>query len=186
MSGTSTPTFTPGLTHGQRHAVADALRRVGGVPLGLLALVFMDVDRAAAQAFSPRNAVRAALRGEDIKDQVRTTSDLPQYVAAEHGVSVSAAAFAYGCAIGLRLGRQFWPRSERPRRYISDDYRRLDRNQKDRVTRIIRGMLTGYDVIMKPGPKPGPQRQTIIEADLAAGARWKRESGQRVRNEARR
>ena len=183
MSGTSTPTLTPGLTLGQRRQLADALERVGGVPVGLLALIFMDVDRSAAQVFDARFAVRAARRGE--RDAIPRADEVAMSVASEHAASRGAVAFTYGCAIGLRLGRQFWPRSLRPQRYLSDDYRRLDRNQKDRVTRFIRALLRGDEPRHVPGPKPGSQRATVAE-DLVAIRRWKREAGERVRAEARR
>jgi hypothetical protein len=103
-------------------------------------------------------------------------------VAHEHGVSLSAAAFAFGLAVGLRLGQRFWP-ARSTRRYLADDFSKLDRNQRDRVTRIVRNMLKGYDVFLKTGPKPGPRPRTMIAADLEAAQRWKREARQRVRNE---
>jgi hypothetical protein len=185
MTATTAPTLLPGLTQGQRQQVADALSRVGTVPVGLLALVYMDVDRYAAQAFSARYAVRAALRGE--RNAVRRADDVADIVSHEHHVTMQAASFAYGCAIGLRLGQRFWPRSTRTQRYLSDDFAKLDRNQRDRVTRIVRNLLEGIEPYRTPGPRPGTKpRHVTIATDLAAAKRLLREAGQRVRAEARR
>ena len=180
------PTFTPGLTHGQRQQVADALHRVGGVPVGMLALVFMDVDRAAAQVFSTRYAVRAALRGE--RDATPRADDIVPAVAHEHGVSLSPAAFAFGLAVGLRMARRFWPeRTRNLRRHVSDDWARLDKNQRERTKRFMQMLAAGLEPRFASGPALGSRRKaTTIAADLAAAKRLLREAGQRVRAEARR
>lgn len=181
---THVPTLTPGLTHGQRQAVADALRRVGGVPLGKLAVVFMDADVWAARAFSARYAVRAALR--EAGDAPRADDVVPP-IADEHGVPAGSVAFTFGLAVGLRLGQRFWPRGMRTLRYLPDDFAKLDRNQRDRVTRIVRSLLAGIEPYRTPGVRPGTRRpQTIMAADLEAAKRWKKAAHERVLAESRR
>lgn len=87
------PTLTPGLTQGQKMLVADMLRRVGCVPLGLLALVFSDVDRVAAQTLDPRATVRALRRGETFQPEPMSRSE-----ANSRAITVRL------CMLGSRLG----------------------------------------------------------------------------------
>jgi hypothetical protein len=186
MSVTQTPTLLPGLTHGQRQQVAEALSRVGTVPIGLLALVFMDVDRYAAQCFSARYAVRAGLRGE--REPMPRADVVTAIVSEEHHVSSGAVAFAYGLACGLRLGRRFWPHTTiNTRRHVSLDWQRLDKNQRERVTRFMQALLAGLEPRHVPGPRPGTKTtKKAIADDFTALERWKVAIRDRKRAEARR
>jgi hypothetical protein len=141
-------TLTPGLTDSQRQRVADILERVGGVPLGLLAMVFSDVDRQAANVFSTRYFVRAALRGE--RETAPRAEPIAEMVAKEHQIPVPVAAFAYGYALGVRLGRTFITPPKRPRQSISDDWSRLHEQNKATAKRYIRGLLRAQEPNMLP------------------------------------
>jgi hypothetical protein len=156
--------LTPGLTPFQRQQVADVLTRVGIVPRGLLASLFLDVDRAAARVLNPNWPM-----GIDCR-----------VVAAElsvaHSVDRVIIGFAFGLAIGIRQGRTFAPPPRRHSKWISDEYKRLSEHNRRDVQRYIRKLLKAQDP-----PKPKAPK---AEVELAAAKRWMQEAGQLARRKA--
>jgi hypothetical protein len=82
--------LTPGLTPRQQQRIADALTRVGRVPLGQLTHIFMDADRAAVRALNP------------VRPSADDCHDIARAIADEHHVDPVSAAFAFGQALGIR------------------------------------------------------------------------------------
>jgi hypothetical protein len=156
--------LTPGLTPSQRQQVADVLKRVGLVPMGQLASLFIDVDRAASRAL---NSVWST--GEDCRV-------VAGELASAHRVEALTISFAYGLAIGIRQGRTFAPPPKHRSKWISDEYKRLTEPNRRDAQRYIRKLLKAQT---PPRPKAPP-----AEVELAAAKRWAQEAGRLARKEA--
>lgn len=160
------------------YAGLSRLQKIAGILFGVGLLVLSSISRHLFSLLAP-------LRGE--REAAPSTPDVVDVVSTEHHAPPMSVAFAFGCAIGLRLGKRFWPRRTRVQRFLPHDFAKLDRNQRDRVTRIVRNLLDGIEPYRTPGVRPGTKRPaTVIAADLAAVRRWKREAGERGRVGARR
>jgi hypothetical protein len=123
--------------------------------------------------------VRAELRGERYRPP--GDGDVAAMAAAEHRIPITVAAFCYGMACGVRLGRSFVPVPKRPRQIISEDWQRLHPNNRKTAARFIRSLLRVQEPEVTP-VRNLPDRVTGKDAETAR--RWMREAGQRVRNEA--
>jgi hypothetical protein len=157
------PLLTPGLTPFQRQQVADVLTRVGIVPRGLLASLFIDVDLAAVRVLNPTRP--------ELTDCRIVAAEL----AGAHGVDRVTIGFAFGLAIGIRLGRTFI--QPRPRsKWISDEYKRLTESNRKDAQRYIRKLLKAQD--------PPPPRAPKAEVELAAAKRWTQDIGRLARRQA--
>src|SRR5688572_16047418 len=101
--------LTPGLTPHQKQRLADALRRVAGLPHGSVAHIYLDPDLAAARALDYRTDTPTPCRA------------IAAGMAAEHKIAPDLAACTYGIAVGVRLGRTFTPQQKpRSKGWISD------------------------------------------------------------------
>jgi hypothetical protein len=157
--------LTPGLTPHQKQRLADALRRVAGLPLGSIALVYTDADVASARALDAREL-----------DRAQPCLAVAAWIAAEHRIPVDVAACVFGIATGVRLGRTFI--ADRPHRskWISDEYKRLSEPNRRDVQRYIRRLLK----IQEPtrhAPAASPQEE------VAAARQWIKTAAQRRRAE---
>ena len=152
--------LTPGLSYRQRERLADALRRVGGLPLGSITPLYVDCDVAAARALNVRREEPANCRGVVLN------------IASEHKLPVDVVGFAYGIATGVRLGRTFAPEPRSRSKWISDEYKRLTEPNRRDAQRYIRRLLRIQE---PPPPKAAP-----IADEVAAAKRWSREAGRRA------
>lgn len=153
--------LTPGLTPFQRQRVADILHRVGCVPMGQLAGLFVDVDRAGVRAIDP---VRPS--GEDCRLVAAA-------LAYEHHLEAVVVSFAYGLAVGVRQGRTFAPPPPRRSKWISDEYKRLSEPSRRDVQKYIRTLLRAQE----PPKPPAPPAALEVEA----ARRWVRAAGKLAR-----
>ena len=135
--------LTPGLTPNQKQRLADALRRIAGLPLGSIAQIYSDADVAAARAFNIYT------------DNPTTCSTVAASIAAEHQIPVVVAACAYGIAVGVRLGRTFAPQPRARSKWISDEYKRLSEPARREAQKYIRKLLRIQDPPPPKAPPPG-------------------------------
>jgi hypothetical protein len=172
--------LSPGLSPHQQTTVSDYLARIGHVPAGVVVPLFSDVDVAAARALDIRHTLRLQRRtpGRTITaDEMLSCASVLGRVCVEHAVSLTTAAFAYGCALGLRLGREFAPRMRRPRQSLSEDYAKLHDTNKREAAKFIRGLLR----IQNPA---SVQRRTSAKAladDVNSARRWAHDAGKLAR-----
>jgi hypothetical protein len=161
--------LTPGLTPQQRIRVADALTRIGNVPTGSVAMLFMDVDRAAARALDPLT-VDASL--------TLVSESVAMRVATEHKLAREVVAYAYGLAIGIRLGTRFAPRPpKRSKQWISEEYKQLNEDYRRLAARLIRDLLK-----VQGSPRSTERVKGSSAKDEAMAARkWVREMGRAAR-----
>ena len=150
--------LTPGLTYRQRERLASALTRIGAVPVGSAASLFVDVDRAAVRA----------LNGHPVHVETFMAD-----VADAHGLPLAVVATCHGIAVGVRLGRTFVTPPPRRRKWISEEYARLTEHNRRDVQRYIRKLL-------KAQSPPMPKRSDPA-VELAAARRWSREAGRLAR-----
>ena len=151
--------LTPGLTPFQRQRVGDVLHRVGLVPMGRLASVFIDVDRAAVRVLNTARPSR-----EDCHV-------IAAELAGMHAIDRVTVGFCYGLAIGIRQGRTFAPVSRRSKQWISDEYRQLREHNRRAAARFIRQLLKAQGA-----PRPTTTKRGIAD-DVEAAQRWIREAG---------
>lgn len=163
---------TPGLTPLQRQQVADVLRRVGHVPLGQIASLFVDLDTAAARVL---NVSRPS------HDNCESVA---QDAARQHQMEPIITSFAFGLAVGLRQGRAFAPAPPpRAKHWISEEYRQLYEENRRTAAKFIRTLLKAQGAPRQPGAS-SPTRasqQATKESELAAAQRWARETGRAAR-----
>jgi hypothetical protein len=160
--------LTPGLTPQQRIRVSDALTRIGNVPRGSVAMLFMDVDRAAARALDPLTA-----------DASRTlvSESVAMRVATEHKLAGEVVAYAYGLAVGIRLGTRFAPRPKRSKQWISEEYKQLNEDYRRLAARIIRDLLK-----VQGSPRSTERiKRGSANAEAMAARKWVREMGRAAR-----
>ena len=148
--------LTPGLTYHQRERLADALRRVGGLPLGSITPLYLDCDVAAARALNVTRAEPADRRAVVLG------------IASEHKLPVDVVGFAYGIATGIRLGRTFATPPIQRSKWISEEYKRLSEPARRDAQRYIRKLLKIQD---PPLPKSKPADE------IAAAKAWARKAG---------
>jgi hypothetical protein len=154
--------LTPGLTYHQKQRLADALRRVAGLPRGSIAVVYMDADVAAARALDYRFTTGS--------ESVSACLAIAASIAAEHRIPVDVAACTYGIAVGVRLGRTFAPQPKARSKWISEEYKRLSEPARRDVQQYIRRLLKIQD-------PPTPKAPASPQEELAAAKRWAREMG---------
>ena len=167
--------LTPGLTPLQKQRLADALRRIGGLPLGSITTLFLDCDVAAARALN-------ATLTEPTSCQA-----VVRAVAAEHQVTIDVAGFTYGMATGVRLGRSFAPEPKpRSKAWISEEYRQLTEPNRRDAAKYIRKLLKAQGVprpthraygVGAPATAPTRGHTATTESDGEAAKRWAREMG---------
>ena len=151
--------LTPGLTPNQKQRLADALRRVAGLPLGSVAQVFMDADVAAARALDYRTDTPTPCRA------------IAAGITAEHKIASDTAACTYGIAVGVRLGRTFVPQPKARSKWISAEYAALSEPNRRDVQRYIRRLLRIQN------PPARANKAASAQEELAAAKRWAREMG---------
>lgn len=149
-----TAVLTPGLTYRQRERLASALTRIGAVPIGSAASLFVDVDRAAVRALNG-HPTHVEMLMADMADA--------------HGLPLAVVATCYGIAAGVRLGRTFIVPPPHRKKWISEEYARLTEHNRRDVQRYIRKLLKAQT---PPTPKPSDPR-----AELAAARKWCRTAG---------
>ena len=154
--------LTPGLTSNQKERLADALRRIAGLPVGSVAVVYMDADVAAARALD--------LRGTTAGPCLAVAA----WIAAEHRIPVDVAACCYGIAAGIRLGRTFATPPHRRSKWISDEYKRLSEPNRRDAQKYIRKLLRAQ------GPPPRPPAASPQE-EIEAARAWAKRAGREAR-----
>jgi hypothetical protein len=156
--------LTAGLTPFQRQQVAAVLRRVGLVPMGKLASLFIDVDRAAARVL---NAARPSQQDCHV---------IAAELSRAHGIERLTVSFSSGLAIGIRQGRTFLPPPLRRSKWISDEYRRLTERNRRAAQRYIRRLLKAQE----------PEKRSAPSADveMAAAKKWMQQAGRLARKQA--
>jgi hypothetical protein len=150
--------LTPGLTPRQRERLSSALQRIGGAPVGVIASLFMDVDRAAVRALDPRGPIPGP-----------SCTDVTSAIATAHRLPIEVIACCYGIAVGVRLGRTFIVPPSPRRKWISEEYARLTEHNRRDVQRYIRRLL-------KAQAPPTP-RSSDPHAELSAARKWIRTAG---------
>jgi hypothetical protein len=163
--------LTPNLTATQHSRLQEALSRLTG--LLSAPMVYMDADRiAGAWMLSPHH------------EQPRA-ADTAERLATEHHAPAVLTAYIAGMAFGVRLGRYFGKprRRAEPRRTISEEYERLDPDDRREVAKMIHRLATGKYIctILEPREKRPPLKANPVEDDVAIARRWVKQAGVEAR-----
>jgi hypothetical protein len=142
--------------------IVDALTRVGLVPAGQIATLYMDADVTAARVLNSTRPSR--------EDCWHVAAEL----AGVHQVDERTITFTYGLAIGIRQRLTFAPPPAARSKWISEEYKQLAEPDRRDVQRYIPKLLK----VQTPPQAASPRARD----ELAAAREWTRAAGRLARS----